>query len=122
LRQPLLGTSGAIAKTINGNPEIMELDFYQPIIVPLALKILVIVGKQMDYTNYTSASFISWYTGDRGESWYKGCNENRLVTTTDLTIPLMLILYYGKRKFQIQKSRFNRITTCDVCKTDMLAQ
>jgi hypothetical protein len=31
----LYGTSGAIAtKTINGNPEIMELDFYQPIIVP----------------------------------------------------------------------------------------
>jgi hypothetical protein len=47
----------------------MELDFYQPIVVPLALKILVIVGKQ-DYTLHI-CSFISWYTGDRGESWYK---------------------------------------------------
>jgi gliding motility-associated-like protein len=130
--KPLLGTSGAIAtKAINGNPEIMELDFYQPIIVPAGIKkILVIVGKQMDYTNYTSAKvFIAGTQGDRGESWYKGCNENqRLVTTTDLTIPVPNANFYITVKGEVSNSKsqgsITRIThnVCDdLVKTDMYA-
>jgi hypothetical protein len=83
----------------------MELDFYQPIIVPAGIKkILVIVGKQMDYTNYTCKSFCCG-TRWQGESWYKGCNENqRLVTTTDLTIPVPNANFlYGKREVSNSK-------------------
>lgn len=130
--KPLLGTSGAIAtKAINGNPEIMELDFYQPIIVPAGVKkILVIVGKQMDYTNYTSAKvFVAGTQGDRGESWYKGCNENqRLVPTTDLTIPVPSANFYITVKGEVSNSKsqgsITRIThnVCDdLVKTDMYA-
>lgn len=130
--KPLLGTSGAIAtKGINGDPEIMELDFYQPIIVPAGVKkILVIVGKQMDYTNYTSAKvFVAGTQGDRGESWYKGCNENqRLVPTTDLTIPVPNANFYITVKGEVSNSKsqgsITRIThnVCDdLVKTDMYA-
>jgi hypothetical protein len=59
LRQAFIRTSGAIAtKTINGNPEIMELDFYQPIIVPAGIKKILVIVKQMDYTNYICKSFL----------------------------------------------------------------
>jgi hypothetical protein len=54
----------------------------------------------MDYTTHLQ-SFYAGTLSDRGESWYKGCNENqRLVTTTDLTIPVpnANFLYYGKRR------------------------
>jgi hypothetical protein len=47
LDKPLLELAAIATKTINGNPEIMELDFYQPIIVPAGIKkILVIVGNR----------------------------------------------------------------------------
>jgi hypothetical protein len=57
LDKPLLELAVIATKTINGNPEIMELDFYQPIIVPAGIKkILVIV--ETDGLYHTSAKFL----------------------------------------------------------------
>ncbi len=96
--KPLLGTRGVIAtKTIDGNPEIMQLDFDEPLIVPAGVeKILVTVNKGMDYTNYTSAKvFIAGTQEDNGDSWYRGCEKNYLLApTTDLTIPVPNANFY----------------------------
>jgi hypothetical protein len=58
-------------------------------------KILVIVGKQMDYTNYTSAEvFVAGTKVTEENLWYNGCENQRLVTTTDLTIPVPNANFY----------------------------
>jgi hypothetical protein len=54
----------------------MELDFYQPNIVPAGIKKIVIVGKQMDYTNYTSAKVLLQAQGTEENPWYKGCENH----------------------------------------------
>lgn len=96
--KPLLGSSGTVTtKAINGNPEIVQVDFYQPIIVPAGVeKILVLVGKTSNSINYLTAEvFVAGTIDDRGESWYKGCNENQLlVPTTDLNIPVPHANFY----------------------------
>lgn len=96
--KPLLGTRGAIStKAIDGNPEIMQLDFDQPIIVPAGVeKILVTVNKGMDYTDYTSAEvFVAGTQEDKGNSWYVGCNPDQLFTpTTDLDVPVPNANFY----------------------------
>jgi len=90
--KPLLGTGGfKPTKVIDGNPEIVQIDFDKPIIVPAGIeRILVIVSKQKDYTNYTSAEvFIAGTAQDKGDSWYGGCEPNhRFTRTTDLAIPV----------------------------------
>ncbi len=130
--KPLLGSRGVIStKTIDGNPEIMQLDFDQPIIVPAGVeKILVTVNKGMDYTNYTSAKvFVAGTQDDNGESWYKGCNKNqRLVPTTDLTIPVPNANFYLTVTGEVFNSKSSGSITrishniCDdLVKTDMYA-
>lgn len=130
--KPLLGSRGVIStKTIDGNPEIMQLDFDEPLIVPAGVeKILVTVNKGMDYTNYTSAKVIIAGTQeDKGDSWYKGCNENHLFTpTTDLTIPVPNANFYitvTGDVFNVKSSgsvtRISHNTCDDLLRTDMYA-
>lgn len=94
----LLGTRGVIStKFIDGNPEIMQLGFDTPIIVPAGVeKIIVLVGKGIDYTNYTQAEvFVAGTQEDKGDSWYIGCNPDKLLTrTTDLDIPVPNANFY----------------------------
>lgn len=96
--KPLLGTRGVIStKFIDGNPEIMQLDFDTPIIVPAGVeKILVTVNKGMDYTNYTAAEVhIAGTQEDNGDSWYVGCNNNQLLKpTTEMNIPVPNANFY----------------------------
>lgn len=96
--KPLLGTRGVIStKTIDGNPEILQMDFDSPIIVPAGVeKIIVLVGKRRDYTNYTQAEvFVAGTQEDKEDSWYVGCNPDKLLTrTTDLDIPVPNANFY----------------------------
>ena len=96
--KPFLGSSGTVVtKAINANPEIMQVDFYQPVIVPAGVeKILVVVSKIPNFMNTSIAKvFVAGTIDDRGESWYKGCNENQLlVPTTDLNIPIPNANFY----------------------------
>lgn len=96
--KPLLGTRGVIStKTIDSNPEIMQIDFDSPIIVPAGVeKIIVLVGKGRDYTNYTQAEvFVAGTQEDNGDSWYVGCNNNQLLKpTTEMNIPVPNANFY----------------------------
>lgn len=96
--KPLLGSRGLKpTKDIHGNPEIMQIDFDEPIIVPAGVeKILVMVGKGRDYTNYTSAEvFVAGTAQDKGDSWYLGCDKNLPFSrTTELTIPVSNANFY----------------------------
>ncbi|MEO6175472.1 MAG: T9SS type B sorting domain-containing protein [Flavobacterium circumlabens] len=96
--KPLLGVRGLKpTKDIHGNPEIMQIDFDEPIIVPAGVeKILVSVGKGKDYTNYTSAEvFVAGTAQDKGDSWYLGCDKNLPFSrTTELTIPVSNANFY----------------------------
>ncbi|MET3025370.1 T9SS type B sorting domain-containing protein [Flavobacterium sp. UW10123] len=96
--KPLLGSRGLKpTKDIHGNPEIMQIDFDEPIIVPAGVeRILVTVGKGKDYTNYTSAEvFVAGTVQDNGDSWYLGCDKTLPFSrTTDLTIPVPNANFY----------------------------
>ncbi|SFZ89319.1 gliding motility-associated C-terminal domain-containing protein [Flaviramulus basaltis] len=88
----LLGARGiGQAPIINGDPEIIQVDFEEPIIVPAGIdRILVTVKKYEDFYNPESAEvFIAGTANDPGVSWYEGCQENySLTSTTDLTTPV----------------------------------
>ncbi|OAZ04364.1 T9SS type B sorting domain-containing protein [Flavobacterium succinicans] len=128
--KPILGSTGGKAtKAINGNPEIMHFDFEQPIIVPAGIqKILVVVDKTRDY-NTIAKVFVAGTTEDKGVSWYKGCNDNqRLVPTTDLNIPVPNANFYitvkgdvFNSKSQGSVTRLSHNVCDDLVKTDMYA-
>lgn len=96
--KPLLGSRGLKpTKVIDGNPEIVQIDFDEPIIVPAGTqRILVTVGKGKDYTNYTTAEVLVAGTAeDTGDSWYLGCDKTLPFSrTTDLTIPVPNANFY----------------------------
>ncbi len=96
--KPLLGTRGVLStKVIDENPEIMQLDFDSPIIVPAGVeKIIVFFGKGMDYTNYSQAEvFIAGTQEDKGDSWYVGCKDNQLLKrTTEMNTPIPNANFY----------------------------
>lgn len=128
--KPLLGSRGVIStKTIDGNPEIMQLDFDKPLVVPAGVeKILVIVGKAQDYTNYTrSEVFVAGTQQDNGDSWYVGCDkEHPLIPTTDLTIPVPNANFYitvtgdvFNAKSSGSVTRISHNICDDLLKTDM---
>ena len=130
--KPLLGTRGLIAtKTIDGNPEIMQLDFDSPIIVPAGVeKIFVLVGKGMDYTNYTSAKvFVAGTQEDKGDSWYGGCNPDHLLTsTTNLDTPVPNANFYINVTGEVSNvkssgpvTRLSHNVCDDIIRTDMYA-
>lgn len=130
--KPLLGTRELIAtKTIDGTPEIMKVDFDNPIIVPAGVeRILVTVNKGKDYTNYTSAEvFIAGTQEDRGGSWYVGCDkEHPFSLTTDLTIPVPNANFYitvtgdvSNVKSSGPVTRLSHNTCDDLIRTDIYA-
>lgn len=94
----ILGRRGiAQSPLIIGAPEIVQVDFDEPIIVPAGVKrIMVSVEKYKDFYNPASgAVFIAGTEKDMGESWYFGCDENHgLAPTTDLTIPVPNANFY----------------------------
>lgn len=130
--KPLLGTRELIAtKTIDGTPEIMKVDFDNPIIVPAGVeRILVTVNKGKEYTNYTSAEvFIAGTQEDRGGSWYVGCDkEHPFSLTTDLTIPVPNANFYitvtgdvSNVKSSGPVTRLSHNTCDDLIRTDIYA-
>lgn len=130
--KPLLGYRGAIStKNIDGNPEIMQLDFDEPIIVPAGVeKILVLVGKGMDYTNDTSSEvLVAGTQEDKGESWYSGCNLNQqLKPTTELNTPVPNANFYINVTGEVFNSKSSGSVTrlthniCDdIIKTEMFS-
>ncbi|MFA9191078.1 T9SS type B sorting domain-containing protein [Flavobacterium sp. FZUC8N2.13] len=130
--KPLLGTRGVKStKFIDGNPEIMQLDFDSPIIVPAGVeKIIVLVGKGIDYTNYTqSAVFVAGTQEDSGDSWYVGCNPDKLLTrTTDLDIPVPNANFYINVSGDVSNvkssgsiTRISHNVCDDLIRTDMYA-
>ncbi|WP_228530238.1 T9SS type B sorting domain-containing protein [Tamlana sp. I1] len=85
------------APIIDGVPEVIKVDFDEPIIVPAGTeRILVTVQKHVDSYNPESAQvFIAGTEADTGESWYEGCLENySLKPTTELTIPVPNANFY----------------------------
>ncbi|WP_345007967.1 T9SS type B sorting domain-containing protein [Snuella lapsa] len=94
----LLGSRGiGQAPNISGAPEIVQVEFEEPIIVPAGVeRILVSVKKIEDFYNPESAQvFIAGTEEDTGVSWYEGCEDNYSLTpTTDLTIPVPEANFY----------------------------
>ncbi|WP_369753517.1 T9SS type B sorting domain-containing protein [Flavobacterium sp. WC2409] len=94
----ILGRRGiAQSPLITGAPEIVEVNFDEPIIVPAGVKrIMVSVEKYKDiYNPATGAVYIAGTEKDTGESWYFGCDPNHgLAPTTDLTIPVPNANFY----------------------------
>lgn len=94
----ILGRRGiAQSPLITGAPEIVKVDFNEPIIVPAGVKrIMVSVEKYKDIYNPASgAVYIAGTEKDTGQSWYYGCDENHgLAPTTDLTIPVPNANFY----------------------------
>ncbi|MCQ0110678.1 T9SS type B sorting domain-containing protein [Zhouia sp. CL16] len=94
----LLGSRGiGKAPVINNGPQIVKVDFEEPIIIPAGVdRILVSVQKIEDPYNPESAEvFIAGTKEDTGTSWYEGCeNNNKLTPTTDLTTPVPNANFY----------------------------
>lgn len=128
--KPLLGSRGLKpTKVIDGNPEIVQIDFDELIIVPAGTqRILVTVGKGRDYTNNTTAEVLVAGTAeDTGDSWYLGCDKTLPFSrTTDLTIPVPNANFYITVAGEVFNSKSSGSVTrishniCDdLVKTDM---
>lgn len=93
-----LGTRGyGQAPLINGPPEIIDVYFEEPIIVPAGTeRILVTVHKSVDFYNPESARVVVAGTAeDNGESWYSGCDENYSLTrVSELNNPVPNANFY----------------------------
>ncbi|OYX24637.1 MAG: hypothetical protein B7Z06_08710 [Flavobacteriales bacterium 32-35-8] len=93
-----LGTRGyGQAPLINGAPEIINVYFEEPIIVPAGTeRILVTVHKSVDFYNPESARVVVAGTAeDTGESWYSGCDENYgLTKVSELNNPVPHANFY----------------------------
>lgn len=82
---------------VNGTPQIIQIDFVYPIIVPASVeRILVVVWKSVDFTNPNSADVVIAGTEeDNAESWFSGCREYYNYTTTDkLSVPVPNANFY----------------------------
>ncbi len=94
----VLGTRGyGQAPLINGSPEIIDVYFEEPIIVPAGTeRILVTVHKSVDVYNPESARVVVAGTADdTGESWYHGCDENYSLTrVSELNNPVPNANFY----------------------------
>lgn len=96
--ETVLGSRG-MGKTplITGVPQIVKVDFDEPIIIPAGIgRILVSVEKIEDFYNPVSAELLVAGTAqDNGESWYVGCgNQYDIIPTTDLPIPVPNANFY----------------------------
>lgn len=77
-------------RVVDGPPEIIQVDFSTPIIVPTGVeRILVEIIKVNDpYNDNPAQVYIAGTAEDTGISYYKGCNDLYTYTpTTDLGVP-----------------------------------
>ncbi|MFI1771815.1 T9SS type B sorting domain-containing protein [Thalassobellus citreus] len=82
---------------LNGLPQIFNIDFAYPIVVPAGVeRILVVAGKSVDYYNPNSAQIVIAGTQeDNADSWYYGCREYYKYTkTTNLNNPVHNANFY----------------------------
>ena len=85
------------APVVNGVPEIIQVDFEQPIIVPAGVERILVTVRKIDepYSPDSSEMLIAGTEEDTGASWYEGCDENYgLSPTTDLTNPVPNANFY----------------------------
>ena len=76
---------------VSGAPQIFQVDFNHPIVVPAEVeRILVVVNKRDDSYNSNSAEVVIAGTElDNAESWYLGCRKYyNYVTTENLNNPV----------------------------------
>lgn len=96
--ETVLGSRGmGQTPLITGAPQILKVDFDEPIIVPAGVgRILVSVEKFEDFYNPVSAELLVAGTAqDNGESWYVGCGtEYDIISTKDLPIPVHNANFY----------------------------
>ncbi|WP_343329098.1 PKD domain-containing protein [Polaribacter staleyi] len=93
----LLGSGGYMLLPQIDTPQIVQFDFSKPFVVPAGVeRILVTVGKSVDFYNPNSAEVIIAGTAeDTGDSWYKGCRKYYSYTsTTDLDSPVPNANFY----------------------------
>ena len=117
-----LGGSGLpTLPVVNGHPQIFQVDFNYPVVVPAEVEIiLVVVGKSNDSYNPNSAEVVIAGTeNDAGESWYMGCRQYyNYIKTTEFTNPVpnanFFINVRGEKKSQ---SNFGNetILTHNIC-------
>ena len=85
-----LGGSFVDAPEIGDNPEILEIDFYRPVVIPSkTTKILVTVSQSDDiYNPDYKKVLIAGTTDDNDDSWFSGCRKYYTYTKTqDLENP-----------------------------------
>ena len=117
------------APIVTGAPEIVHVDFDEPIVVPAGVnKILVSVSKYAEIYNPASSEVIIAGTqADTGISWYKGCEDTYIFTpTSDLSTPVPNANFYINvtgEVFNIQSSggttRLSHNVCDDIIKTDI---
>lgn len=128
----LLGTRGiGTAPTINGEPEILQTDFNEPVIIPAGTeKILVAVEKYWSvYDPESAIVVIAGTENDTGVSYYYGCDESYGITpTTDLPNPVPNANFYinvtGETFNAFSNGSTTRLThnTCgDIIKTNIFS-
>lgn len=126
----LLGSRGiGQSPVIENGPEVIHVDFVEPIIVPAGTdRILVSVKKTVDIYNPESPEvFIAGTEEDTGVSWYEGCDDNYSLTpTTEMTNPVPDANFYINVTGKVIDSKISGSTTrlthnlCDdVIKTDI---
>jgi len=92
-----LGGGGNMLLHQIDSPQIVHFDFSKPFVVPAGVeRILVTVGKSVDFYNPNSAEVIIAGTAeDTGDSWYKGCRKYYSYTsTTDIDVPVPNANFY----------------------------
>jgi gliding motility-associated-like protein len=96
--ETVLGSRGmGQTPLVTGTPQILKVDFDEPIIVPAGVsRILVSIEKQEDFYNPDSAELLVAGTAqDKGESWYFGCETHYdIISTKDLPIPVPNANFY----------------------------
>lgn len=81
---PINGGGYQLLPEINGTPQIIDINFHTPIVVPAGVKrILIKVVKSDDsYNSNSSEVTIAGTENDTGSSWYTGCRKYYEYTAT----------------------------------------
>ena len=80
-----LGGGSTITKEIGNNPEIVDIIFYRPVVIPSnATKILISISQSDDiYNPNYKKVLIAGTTQDNDVSWFYGCRKHYTYITTD---------------------------------------
>lgn len=96
--ETVLGSRGmGQTPLITGAPQILKVDFDEPIIVPAGVgRILVSVEKIEDFYNPDSAELlVAGTVQDKDESWHVGCDtQYDMISTKDLPLPVPNANFY----------------------------